>query len=137
MEMLFWPLLGAVIGISAGMKRGFNLAGSALGGALLGPLAFLMFFMSGLVSRSEKRVKCPFCAEFVRPEALVCKHCHRDLTESPRATVPGAGRPSPALKTAVPRPDGKNLRCGNAACGRLLQNPTEPCSHCGTLPVRA
>jgi hypothetical protein len=83
MSMLFfWPLLGALIGISAGMKRGFNLVGSAIGGILLGPLAFLMFFMSGLVSRSEQRVQCPFCAEFIRPEASVCKHCGKDVPAS-------------------------------------------------------
>ena len=23
--------------------------------------------------------RCPFCAEFVRPEAIVCKHCGRDI----------------------------------------------------------
>lgn len=23
--------------------------------------------------------KCPFCAEVVKREAVVCKHCHRDL----------------------------------------------------------
>jgi zinc-ribbon domain len=23
--------------------------------------------------------RCPFCAEFIRPEAIVCKHCGRDI----------------------------------------------------------
>jgi hypothetical protein len=96
MSMLFfWPLLGALIGISAGMKRGFNLVGSAIGGILLGPLAFLMFFMSGLVSRSEQRVQCPFCAEFIRPEANVCKHCGKDV---PASTSNGKTNESPVEK---------------------------------------
>lgn len=76
---LFWILIGALIGIAAAQKKGFNVAGGAIGGALLGPLAFLLFFVSGIASSSEQRVKCPYCAEMVKREALVCPHCKRDL----------------------------------------------------------
>jgi hypothetical protein len=80
---MFWLLSGALIGLGAGMKRGFNLFGSFFGGALAGPFAILMFWMDGLVSSSERRVPCPFCAEFIRPQAIVCMHCHRDLPQQP------------------------------------------------------
>lgn len=30
---------------------------------------------------AEERVPCPFCAEMIRPEAHVCRFCHRDLPE--------------------------------------------------------
>lgn len=30
--------------------------------------------------------KCPFCAEFVRPDAIVCKHCGRDIPAPPPVT---------------------------------------------------
>ena len=31
---------------------------------------------------SEGRTrKCPYCAEFIKPDAVVCKHCSRDLPD--------------------------------------------------------
>ena len=29
--------------------------------------------------RGSRLKRCPFCAEFVRREAIVCKHCGRDI----------------------------------------------------------
>lgn len=78
MGFLFWALLGALIGISAAKKKGFSMAAGILGGILLGPLAFLMYAVSG-VSRGEKNKKCPHCAEWIKEEAKICKHCGRDL----------------------------------------------------------
>lgn len=75
---LFWALLGALIGIAAAQRKGFSVAGGVIGGLLLGPLAVLLFFVSG-VTRGDQQRKCPHCAEWVKPEAKVCKHCHRDL----------------------------------------------------------
>lgn len=79
MELLFWMGLGALIGLTAAQRKGFSTVGGAIGGALLGPLAFLLFFVSGLVSRGEAKKKCPHCAEWVQKEAKVCKHCGRDI----------------------------------------------------------
>jgi len=77
--LLFWPLIGAAIGVYAAQKKGFSTIGGVIGGLLLGPLTFLMFFVSGIVSSNEQQRKCPFCAEWIRPEATVCKHCHKDV----------------------------------------------------------
>ena len=83
MWFLFWTLLGALLGVSASQKRGFSLAGGIIGGLLLGPLAFLLFFVSGITAGDADKRKCPFCAEWVNGEAVACKHCGRDI--SPRA----------------------------------------------------
>ena len=42
-------------------------------------LSFLMFFVSGIASSSEQQRKCPYCAEWIRPEATLCKHCHKEV----------------------------------------------------------
>lgn len=85
---LAWALLGALIGVAAAQKKGFSMVAGVLGGLLLGPLAFLMFFISG-VGGSDKNVKCPHCAEWVKAEAKICKHCHQPMTR----TVPRPARP--------------------------------------------
>ena len=71
--VFFWALWIA-IGVTAAQKRGFSVVMGVIGGFLLGPLCFLMFFVT------DKRPKCPQCAEAVKPEARVCKHCHNTLT---------------------------------------------------------
>lgn len=78
MELLFWGLLGALIGVAAAQKKGFSVVGGLVGGILLGPLAVLMFAVSG-VSKGGEQKKCPHCAEWIKPEAKVCKHCQREL----------------------------------------------------------
>ena len=75
MEMLLWALLGGAIGVAAGKKKGFPMAGAVVGGILLGPLAVLMF----AIAPSKEQRKCPHCAEWVKAEATVCKHCHKDI----------------------------------------------------------
>lgn len=64
-----WMLFGALIGVFAAQRRGFSVAGGVIGGLLLGPLAFLMFFASG------NRKKCPQCAEWIKKEAKICPYC--------------------------------------------------------------
>jgi len=78
MTLIAWLLFGALIGIAAAQRKGFSLVAGILGGVLLGPLAFLMFFVSG-VSSSDQNRRCPYCAEWIRAEATICKHCHKDL----------------------------------------------------------
>jgi hypothetical protein len=100
----FWLLLGMAIGVAAAQKRGFSTINGVIGGLLLGPLAFLMFFASG---GSDRLKKCPYCSEWVKPDAQVCKHCTRDI--SPRAMVQArhaaeAAKKARAATVAAPRP---------------------------------
>ncbi len=52
---------------------------------LLGPVGIVV----ALMMPGRRRVgpatwrRCPFCAEPIRREAVVCKHCRRDLAPTP------------------------------------------------------
>lgn len=85
-----WALFGALLGVAASQKKGFSMVGGVIGGLLLGPLAFLLFFVSG-VSGGEANKKCPACAEWIKAEATVCKHCRQPVArigERPVAVRP-------------------------------------------------
>jgi hypothetical protein len=54
--------------------------------ALGGGLSFLL--VGGSPSDAALLTKrCPFCAEEILAQALVCKHCGRDLEQPPAATI--------------------------------------------------
>jgi hypothetical protein len=74
--VIFWILFGALIGVSAAQRRGFGTVSGLLGGMLLGPLAVLMYFVSG------DRKKCPQCAEWINKKAKLCPHCKSNLCKT-------------------------------------------------------
>jgi len=78
--LLVWPLVGALIGVLASQKRGFSLAIGIIGGLLLGPLAFLLYFVSGITGKEFTAVRrCHHCKEVIHPDATICKHCKGEV----------------------------------------------------------
>lgn len=80
MELLImWPVAGALVGYMAAQKKGWSVIAGILGGMLLGALSPLMFCLSAVSSYDAATRTCPACAETVKAEAAVCKHCGRAL----------------------------------------------------------
>ena len=53
--LMLWPLMGAIIGAVAAVRRNFSLLGGVLGGFMLGPLAVFLFFYRAGASRQTPR----------------------------------------------------------------------------------
>jgi hypothetical protein len=82
MFFLLWLGINALVGYAIGQRK--NEVGAAIAiSILLGPIGWLL----ALVSPGNLR-KCPFCAEGVKPEAKVCRHCGRELPSMPVRVAP-------------------------------------------------
>jgi hypothetical protein len=85
---IFWAVVNFFIGYAIGKPKG-EAGASAMICVLLGPIGWIIAFLSTGNMRT-----CPFCAESVRPEAKVCKHCHRDLPAEVRQAPAETWSPS-------------------------------------------
>ena len=79
---LGWFIMAAfTAGVAA--SKGHIALGWLVVGLLFGPIAFLASLGLGPADKeaymSRKKRACPLCAEDVLFEALICKHCLRDL----------------------------------------------------------
>jgi len=80
MEFLFfWIIFTVLIGIWAS-NLGRNVFLCILGSLLLSPMLVAIYLL--IAGKSDELYKkCPQCAELVKKEALVCKHCGSKLTK--------------------------------------------------------
>lgn len=72
--LLFWCLIGGLIGLLIGQTKGRSGAGFFFG-ALLGPIGWLV-----VAAGPNLKAKCPECGGVVVPGARKCKNCGSDLS---------------------------------------------------------
>ncbi|ELR63093.1 hypothetical protein C942_04107 [Photobacterium marinum] len=134
MIIVLWLVFAIFVGIYANSK-GRSGFGYFLLSLLLSPL--IGFIIALVVSPIDENVevkelasgrmkKCPKCAELVKREALLCKHCHSDLSEC------GDSYQDDLKKTETfydPRFPKRN--CPN--CGEVIKKGRVYCFHCKTI----
>lgn len=76
--LIFWICCGIAAAMVASSK-GRDTGGWFVLGLLLGPFGLIFALIVSKEGPAQDERKCPFCAEYVKREAVVCKHCGRDL----------------------------------------------------------
>lgn len=116
--MFFWLFVIVMVYFIPSMAAGKKKRGTAvfvlnlfLGWTFIGWVVALVWALSPEQSSEPAPApsvldarRCPFCAEDIKPDAIVCKHCRRDLpaVEKAQPTLAPPYRPDSDPPAAIP-----------------------------------
>jgi hypothetical protein len=78
-RLLFFSIVAAVIAIIVASQKGRNWAFWGIASFFFPFIAIVLLFLPSVLTKGFTK-KCPHCAEIIKHDAIVCKHCKRELT---------------------------------------------------------
>lgn len=76
MEVFIWVALSIAVGLFAKRRGRSGLAWACIAG-FVSPLVAIIILL--FLGEGSRRIRCPFCAEYIKPDTRVCPHCKNDL----------------------------------------------------------